>query len=93
MLPHKRHEPLLKNEPARNSYGATSSSSGLEAGTGNPQPDEEATGWFSSSTTKQVVAGSALLLSGGMKVAELIVTSEWSCACYNLLLPSLYDLS
>ena len=71
-------DPLLKNEPARNSYGATSSSSGLEAGTGNAQP-EETTGWFSS-PTKQIIAGGALLLSGGMKVAELIVTSEWSCA-------------
>lgn len=77
-MPHKRQDPLLKNEPARSSYGATSSSSGLEAGTGNAEP-EETTGWFSPST-KQIIAGSALLLSGGMKIAELIVTSEWSCA-------------
>jgi len=73
-MPHNRRDPLLKNEPARNSYGATSSSGGLEAGTANAEP-EVTTNWFSPST-KQIIAGSALLLSGGMKVAELIVTSE-----------------
>jgi len=65
---------LVESQPAHDSYGATSSSSGLEAGTGNTEP-EETTDWFSSST-KQIIAGSALLLSGGMKIAELIVTSE-----------------
>lgn len=84
-MPHERHDPLLKNEPARSSYGATSSSGGLEAGTGNAYPDEETTGWFSPST-KQIIAGGALLLSGGMKIAELISTGAWSCAL------SLYDL-
>lgn len=72
-MPHHRRNPLLRNEPAHNSYGATSSSSGLEAGTANRGP-EETTDWFSSST-KQIIAGSAVLLSGGMKIAELIVTS------------------
>jgi hypothetical protein len=68
-------DPLLKNQPARNTYGATSSPSGLEAGTDNTEPEVETTGWFSP-LTKQIIAGSALVLSGGMKVAELIVNSE-----------------
>jgi hypothetical protein len=78
-MSYQPRDPLLKDEPAPNSYGATNaSSSGLEAGTANTPP-EETTGWFSSST-KKIIAGSALLLSGGMKVAELIITSERSRA-------------
>ena len=72
-MSHNRRNPLLKNDPARSSYGATGSSSGLEAGTANVEP-EESTEWFSPST-KQIIAGSAVLLSGGMKVAEFIVNS------------------
>ena len=78
-MPHHRRSPLLKNEPARNSYGATGSSSGLEAGTANGGP-EESTEWFSSST-KQIIAGSAVLLSGGMTVAEFVVTSALCAFC------------
>ena len=82
-MSHNRRDPLLKNQPAPNSYGGTNSSSGLEAGTANTEP-EETVDWFSSST-KQIIAGSAVLLSGGMKVAELIVTSE----LYAFLFPAL----